>query len=47
MRERVWVDELLAWLTVCELSEEAIKRAAEVKAEALTREFPCQTLTCS
>ena len=35
--ERVWVDELLAWLTVCELSEEAIKRAAEVKAEALTR----------
>lgn len=34
-RERIWLEDLLAWLTVSELSREAIERAAEVKAESL------------
>ncbi len=37
MRERLWINDLLAWLTINELDEEAIKRAAEVKAEALLK----------
>lgn len=39
-RERLWLEDLLAWLTVCELSEGVIKRAAELKAEALAKGLP-------
>lgn len=35
--EKAWVEDPFAWHTVCELSEEAIKRAAEIRAEALSR----------
>ncbi|RLE76421.1 MAG: hypothetical protein DRJ56_04195 [Thermoprotei archaeon] len=34
-RERLWLDDVLSWLTVVELSGEAIKRAARVRARAL------------
>jgi len=33
--EKIWLDNLLTWLTVRELDERAIKRAAEIRAEAL------------
>ena len=39
-RERLWLEDLLAWLTVAELSEEAIRRAAEAKAESILRGTP-------
>lgn len=33
--EKIWLDNLLTWLTVRELDERAIKRAAEIRAKAL------------
>ncbi|HDI73730.1 MAG TPA: PIN domain-containing protein, partial [Candidatus Korarchaeota archaeon] len=34
-RERIWLDSLLKWLTIYELREEVVRRAAEAKAEAM------------
>ncbi|MCD6348258.1 MAG: type II toxin-antitoxin system VapC family toxin [Candidatus Korarchaeota archaeon] len=34
-RERIWLDNLLKWLTIYELREEVVRRAAEAKAEAM------------
>lgn len=38
--ERLWIEDLLAWLTVSELNEGIVRRAAEVKAEALLKGIP-------
>ncbi len=34
-RERMWLDDLLKWVTVYGLGEESVRRAAETRAEAM------------
>ncbi|RLE69897.1 MAG: hypothetical protein DRJ37_07325 [Thermoprotei archaeon] len=36
IKERIWLDDFLKWVTIAHLSDEAIERAAKIKAKALT-----------
>ncbi len=36
IKERIWLDDFLKWVTIAHLSDEVIERAAKIKAKALT-----------